>query len=220
MPKLRFSYLAASVPAVFLMALLVLPLTPNAQPAPAAETAAPAAPGAATVPSGIYQLDPSHASVTFKINHLGFSRYTGRFDKMEAMLNFDNATPEKSELNVTVYPNSVDTNNAKLEEELRGDKWLNVIKFPRATFHSTKIERTGPTTGKVTGDFTMLGVTHTLVLDTTLIGAGENLFFKKPVIGFSATGALRRSDYGFSNMLPMVGDDVTLEIEAEFDKAE
>jgi polyisoprenoid-binding protein YceI len=171
-------------------------------------------------PSGVYEIDPNHASVTFKIMHMGFSRYTGRFDKLEGTLNFNNASPEQSSLDVTVYPNSVDTNNAKLEEELRGDKWLNVIKYPRATFHLTKIERTGPTTGKVTGELTLMGMTHSLVLDATLIGTGDNFFTKKPVLGISAVGTLKRSDFGFNNMIPMVGDDVTLEIEAEFDKTE
>src|SRR5580693_2262970 len=89
---------------------------------------------AKTAVSGAYQMDPNHASVTFKINHLGFSHYTGRFDKMEGTLNYNSAAPEQSALNVTVYPNNVDTNNAKLEEELRGDNWFNVIKYPRATF--------------------------------------------------------------------------------------
>ncbi|HEU0117394.1 MAG TPA: YceI family protein [Alphaproteobacteria bacterium] len=170
--------------------------------------------------SGAYKIDPNHASITFKILHLGFSRYTGRFDKMDGVVNFNSASPEQSSVDITIYPNSIDTNNAKLEEDLRNDKWFDVIKYPTATFRSTKVERTGPTTGKITGDFTLMGVTHTVVLDTTLIGAGENTFMKKPVIGFSATGTIRRSDYGLSNFIPMVSDDVTLEIEAEFDKAE
>lgn len=169
-------------------------------------------------PSGVYQIDPNHASVTFKIVHMGFSRYTGRFDKLEGTLNFNSAAPEQSSLDITVYPNSVDTNNAKLEEELRGDKWLDVIKYPRSTFHVTKIERTGPTTGKITGDLTLMGTTHSLILDATLVGTGDNFFSKKPVIGVSAIGTMKRSDFGFSNMIPMVGDEVTLEIEAEFDK--
>src|ERR1700722_7334641 len=175
---------------------------------------------AKTIPSGAYSLDPNHASVTFKINHLGFSRYTGRFDKLEGTLNYNSAQPELSSLDVTVYPNSIDTNNVKLEEELRGDKWFDVIKYPRATFHATKIERTGATTGKVTGDFSLMGKTHSVTLDTTLVGAGDNPMLKKPVVGFSATGVIHRSDYGLSNFIPMVGDDVTLEIEAEFDKAD
>lgn len=201
MSRLRFLSLA--------LALVLLPLAARAEAVDPKD-----------MPPGAYQLDSNHTSITFKINHLGFSRYTGRFDKMEGMLGFDNAAPEKSSLDITIYPNSVDTNNAKLEEELRGENWLNVIKFPRATFHATKIERTSSTTGKVTGDFTFLGVTHTLILDTTLVGSGTRPMDSKKVLGFSATGSFKRSDYGFQNLLPMLGDDVTLEIETEFDKAE
>ncbi|MDX2027397.1 MAG: YceI family protein [Alphaproteobacteria bacterium] len=176
---------------------------------------------AAPAASGAYQLDNSHASITFKINHLGFSRYTGRFDKMEGTLNFNSEAPEKSAVDVTIYPNSVDTNNVKLEEELRSsDKGFDVIKHPRATFRSTKVERTSPTTGKVTGDFTFMGVTHPVTLDVTLIGSGAHPMNKKPVIGFSASGSFKRSDYGYTAFLPMVGDEVSLQIEAEFNKAE
>jgi polyisoprenoid-binding protein YceI len=170
--------------------------------------------------SGMYEMDASHASITFKINHLGFSRYTGRFDKMEGTLNFDAATPEKSSLDVTIYPNSINTNNVKLEEELRGDKWFDVIKYPRAIFHATKIERTSSTTGKITGDFTFMGVMHTVTLDAVLIGNGKHPMNGKQVLGFSATSILHRSDYKLSNFLPMIGDDVTLEIEAEFDNVQ
>jgi polyisoprenoid-binding protein YceI len=179
-----------------------------------------AEPDLKAVPSGTYQLDPNHTSITFKINHLGFSYYTGRFDKMEGTLNYNSAAPEQSALQVTIYPNSIDTNNGKLEEELRTDKWFNVIQYPRAAFQSMKIERTGPTTGKLTGEFTLMGQTHELALDVTLVGAGENMMLKKPVLGFSAVGTLKRSDYGLTNLIPLVGDDVKLEIEAEFDKVD
>jgi len=173
-----------------------------------------------TAPYGLYKIDPDHTSVTFKINHLGYSHYTGRFDRIEGYMNFNNNIPEQSNINITVYPNSIDTNNPKLEEDLRGDKWFNVIKFPRATFRSNHIERTGATTGKVTGDFTFLGIQRPLTLDVTFIGTGTNLFSKHQVLGFSAVGTFDRSDYGMSNLLPMLGNEVVLEIETEFDKDE
>jgi polyisoprenoid-binding protein YceI len=236
--ELLVNYLAR-----FLLILLMMPIAacslmhPTAAPviaSPDASTTAPAAspatttavtkpasaPASAQAPSGIYQLDPAHASVTFKVNHLGFSRYTGRFDKLEGVLSLNTATPTDSSLEVTVETSSIDTNNQKLEEDLRNDKWFNVIAFPRATFISKDIKLTSPTTAKVTGDFTLLGQTHSLILDVTLIGQGTNSFIGKPVVGFTATGSFHRSDYGLSNLLPLVGDDVTLEIEAEFDKAE
>ncbi len=171
-------------------------------------------------PSGAYNMDQSHTSVVFKITHLGFSHYTGRFDKAEGTLNYNASSPGQSSLDVTIFPNSVNVNSLKLEEELRGDKFFDVIKFQRATFHATKIELTGAASGKVTGDFTLHGVTKPLTLDVTLVGTGSHPFTKKQVLGFSATGTIHRSDFGITNLVPMVGDDVTIQIDTEFDKAE
>jgi len=171
-------------------------------------------------PYGLYKIDPDHTSVTFKINHLGFSHYTGRFDRVEGVMNFNSNAPEQSNLDVIVYPNSINTNNPKLEEDLRGAQWFNVIQYPRAIFHSTRIDRTGPMTGKVKGDFTLLGIKRNLTLDVTFIGTGTNMMDKKQVLGFSAIGTFDRSDFGMSNLLPMLGNEVVLEIEAEFDRAD
>ena len=171
-----------------------------------------------TIPSGVYALDPNHASIVFRVLHLGFSRYTGRFDKFDAKLDFDSVNPENSKLDVTINPNSVNTNNAKLEEELKAEPYFNTVKFPAMTFVATKIERTGDTTGKITGDFTMLDVTQSVTLDTTFIGGGEHPMKKTPTLGFSATGSLKRSAFGLQKLIPMVGDDVSFEIQAEFMK--
>lgn len=170
------------------------------------------------IPSGVYALDPNHASITFRVLHLGFSRYTGRFDKFDATLDFDSANPENSKLDVIINPNSVNTNNAKLEEELKAEPYFNTVKFPAMTFVATKIERTGDTTGTITGDFTMLGVTRSVTLDATFIGGGEHPMMKKPTLGFSATGSLKRSAFGLEKLIPMVGDDVTFDVQAEFNK--
>jgi polyisoprenoid-binding protein YceI len=204
----------------------ILALGPTALPAQAvgAPMSIPPAPNATTdyqaAPSGAYTMDPAHTSITFKILHMGFSHYTGRFDRMDGTLNFDSQNPANSALDVTIDTNSVDTNNAKLEEELRGENFFNVIKFPTATFKSDKITVTGPTTGTITGTLTMLGQTHEITLDATLVGAGTHMMTKKQVLGFSAVGTFKRSDFGFNNLIPIVGDDVTLQLESEFDKAE
>ncbi|MDR3450984.1 MAG: YceI family protein [Alphaproteobacteria bacterium] len=169
---------------------------------------------------GAYTLDPSHTSITFKLNHVGFSHFTGRFDKMEGHATFDAAAPEKSTLDVTVNTASIDTNVGELDESLQTENWFDAMKFPAATFHATKIVRTGPRSAKITGDFTLHGITHTLTLDTVLVGAGKMPMIGKQVMGFSASTKFNRSLYGISNGEPMVGDEVTLQIETEFDKDE
>lgn len=178
------------------------------------------------MPAGLYVLDDSHASLTWKVSHLGLSNYTARFTKMTADLTFDPAAPENSALAVTVDPMSIRTDfpgaaEKDFDKELATDKsWFNAGEFPSIKFVSKKIERTGENTGKLHGDLTLLGVTKPLTLDVTFNGA----MIKKPfsevaALGFSAHGVLKRSEWGFSTYVPTIGDDVELLIETEFHKA-
>jgi polyisoprenoid-binding protein YceI len=172
----------------------------------------------AAMPGGVYVLDNRHTSITFKISHLGFSHFTGRFDKVEGSFDFNPQSPLESLVDVTIYPGSIDTNDAELDEDLRGENWFDTLKFPRAAFHATQIDVTGENRARITGDFSMHNITHRLVLDAVVVGAGDVPFSNAHVIGFSASGEFDRSDYGISNLEPMVGDEVTLQIETEFDK--
>lgn len=182
-----------------------------------------AKPAAIDVPAGTYKLDPTHASLTWKVSHLGLSNYTARFAKFDATLDFDPAAMAKSKLSVTIDPKSIRTDypfadtkdfNKKLAEDA---EYFNANAHPEITFTSTSVEMTGDKTAKVTGDMTLLGVTKPVTLDVTLNG-GMKLqpFAKKPAVGFSATTTIKRSEFGFTKLVPVVADDVTLLIEAEF----
>lgn len=176
------------------------------------------------IPSGTYALDKGHASVTWKVMHLGLSNYTARFADMDATLELDAAAPEKSTVSVTINPASVRTDYPFTDKEdfdkklSEGADWFNSTVFPTITFASTKLEQLTPTTGKLTGDLTLLGVTKPVTLDVILNGAKEHPFSKKPSVGVSASGMIKRSDWGFSNAIPMIGDEVQLLIEVEFNK--
>ena len=165
--------------------------------------------------SGTYSIDPTHTNVLFSLSHLGFSNYYGRFDTIAGNLVFDAKDPEKSKLDVTIDVASIDTNNEKLQGELKGPQWFDAAKFPTATFTSTSIEKLSPTSGKVTGNLTLHGVTKPVTLDVTLNGAGSNPIMKVEELGFSAKTTISRSDFGVSQYVPMVGDNVTLIIESE-----
>jgi polyisoprenoid-binding protein YceI len=167
-------------------------------------------------PAGVYALEKNHASITFKVMHMGFAAYTMRFNDFDAKLNLDPKKPEASAVNVTINPASLDSNNPKLTEHVSTPDFLDVAKYPTITFASTGIEKTGPNTGKITGNLTLLGVTKPIVLDATFNGGGTHPMMKKHDIGFSATTAFKRSDFGVSGYIPMVGDEVTATIEAEF----
>lgn len=168
------------------------------------------------VSSGVYALDKGHASILFKINHLGFSMYHGRFDNFDATLNFDAKNPEASKVEVSIDLASINTNSAKLQDELKGEKVFDVAANPKATFRSLRTTKTGADSGTMIGELTLRGVPKPVTLEVRFHGGGLHPFTKKPVLGFNATGVIKRSEWGIKEWLPMVGDDVAIEIEAEF----
>ena len=191
--------------------------------------AAMAAPGVtstkpADLPAGHYVLDKTHASLTAKLTHMGFSHYTLRFTKLDASFTYDPKAPEASKITVTVDPASIDTSTGadafglKFNKELVGDGWLETAKYPTITFVSTKVDIGDGHTGKVTGDLTFHGVTKPVVLDVTFNGVGGSFAPLSVKTGFSASTTIKRSEFGVSKYVPMVSDDVVLNIEVEFDK--
>ncbi len=166
--------------------------------------------------SGNYKLDPSHTNVIFKISHLGYSQYIGRFNDIQGTLNFDSNNIANSDLTVSIDPDSVDVNHRKLEGELKGAKYFNTETFPDITFIATSIKPTGPTTGIITGDLNFHGVTRPVQLQAKFNGGGKFPFTGTPVLGFSATTTIKRSDFGVTESIPLVGDEVALEIQTEF----
>ncbi|WP_165185384.1 YceI family protein [Caulobacter soli] len=204
-------------------------------PPTAKQTEAPAAPAAAApaadkfvmpkVPAGDYTLDPTHASLEFKVNHLGFSHYTARFTTFDAKLKFDPANPSASSVEATIDPKSLLLNAppAGFKDELTGKNWLDAGQYPTITFRSTKVEVTGANTAKITGDFTLHGVTKPVVLDATFNGGYEGFSMDPHArVGFSAHGTFKRSDFGVAAGIPAPGttmgvsDAVEFSIETEF----
>ena len=104
------------------------------------------------LPAGTYKLDHNHANITFKISHLGFSNYVGRFNDFDATLELNPTAPEQSKLSASINPDSIDTNNKTLEATLRGTDYFNTLKFPIISFTATKLRQTSTNAGTMTGD--------------------------------------------------------------------
>ena len=202
------------------MTISLKPLLVAAAFAFAAPVLAQAAP--LNVPAGEYVVDPTHASLTWKIRHLGLSNYTARFSTYDAVINLNPADPTKSSVTVTIDPTTVRTDFPFPEKEdfdkVIAEKFLKASQHPKITFQSTGLKATGATTGQLTGNLTFLGVTKPVTLDVVLNGAKEHPMKKTPVLGFSATGTFKRSDFGSTDLQGPLGDDIQLLIEAEFNK--
>ncbi len=170
--------------------------------------------------SGAYTLDPEHAYITFSFDHMGFSKTRARFDDISATLTFDSLNPGQASLAITLNPASINTNVAKFDELLKSKDFFDVEKFPEVTFHSSEIFFTSDTTAEVPGTLTLHGVSSPMVLYVTLYGAGKNWVSGKYTLGFSAKATVNRSTFGLKNLLALTGDEVTIEIDAEFILAE
>ncbi len=172
----------------------------------------------ARVPTGRYELDPHHWSVTFDVDHFKYSRFTMRFDRAKAQLDWNPGGLEQSAVAVTIDAASVDTNVPLLDKMVKGSDMFDVSRYPDIRFVSTRFERTGESHGTLTGDLTIHGTTQPVTLDVTFNGFAPDPLTKQDTLGFSAEGRFSRAKFGLSTWYPAVGDDVHVRIQAEFVK--
>jgi polyisoprenoid-binding protein YceI len=177
-------------------------------------------------PAGAYYMDKAHTSLTFRVNHLGFSHYTARFSRVDGQMAFDPEHPASMHVDASIDVTSLELNTppAGFHDQLMSPAWFGAASFPQMTFHSTKVELTGPHAARVTGDLSFHGVTRPVTLEVTYNGGWPPNSFDPggARIGFSAHGVLQRSAFGLSTGIPAPGtsmgvsDDVDIAIETEF----
>ena len=177
------------------------------------------------VPAGAYTLDKPHTSLIFRVSHMTFSSFTGRFTNIAAKLDFDPVHLANSRVSVTIDPRSISSDNAPsgFLEMLSGKDWLGAEQFPQITFRSKSIDVTGANTLRIRGELTLHGVTRPITLDASYNGgyAGQPMD-PHARIGVSARGKFKRSDFGVSIGIPApgsnlgVGDEVEMVFESEF----
>ncbi len=160
-----------------------------------------------------YVIDPAHSSVEFNIRHF-FSKVTGRFQKFEGTLSVDRDAMEKSEIKASIETSSIDTNQSKRDDHLRGADFFDVVKHPKMTFQSKSWKKTGENEFEVTGDLTLHGITKSVVLSVKNLGFGEGM--KGAYLsGWEAHAKIKRSDFNMTYGGPAVGDEVEIEINIE-----
>lgn len=163
-----------------------------------------------------YALDPAHTSATFKIEHLGISWVSGRFNDVAGKCAIDKADPAQCTFKVTIKATSIDTNQPQRNEHLRSKDFFDVKQFPEMTFKSTSVKKASDADAvyEVTGDFTMHGVTKPV---TFVLRGGKEAEFPKGTqrIGFFTEFTLKRSDYGMDKMPTAIGDAVKITVSFE-----
>ena len=167
-----------------------------------------------------WQIDPSHSAIGFSVRHMVVSKTRGRFTKWSGQIRFDAKNPAASSVEVTLDPASIDTADAQRDAHLRSADFLEVEKFPTASFRSTKVEEVESGVYRVTGDLTVHGVTKSVILDVVYEGTGKDPWGGERA-GFSGSTTIDRKDFGlrWNQALEtggvLVGDKVELMLEIE-----
>ena len=178
---------------------------------------------ATTLPTGTWNVDPSHSRVGFCVKHLGISNVRGEFHDLDGQ--FVIAEDDTATASGTVKVASIDTHEGGRDGHLKSADFFDADTYPEITFQSTSITATNEDTYEITGDLTMHGVTKPITL-TAEIGGSDTDMYGNTRIGLEATAELSRSDYamkfnaalGSGNML--VSDKVTLDLDIQAVKAE
>lgn len=162
-------------------------------------------------------LDPQHTHVMFSVMHLGLARTHGTFDRVEGRAVVDRNRPESAVVEVMIDVASLDSGLDARDANLMGGSWFDAEDHPRMSFTATGFDPSGEAAGLLTGDLTLRGVTRPVMLEVTYNGsAGDPFSSRKTRHGFTATGMIRRSDFGMDFGLDFVGDEITLTIDTEF----
>jgi polyisoprenoid-binding protein YceI len=170
----------------------------------------------ASAQSSTWTIDKNHAQTNFKIRHMGVSEVRGSISGVAGTIVWNEKDLSKSSVEATIDTNTVSTNNDGRDKDLKSDHYFNVEKFPTMTFKSTSVSRVN---GKlqVVGDLTLAGVTKSVTLDVDGPTAPQKGMGGKMVIGLSATGSIKRSDFNFAPKMPAIalGDEVQITIDVE-----
>ena len=162
-----------------------------------------------------YEIDIEgmHAAIQFRIIHLGYSVLTGRFNDFGGSFTWDKDNPGASSVNVTIQTASLDSNHAERDKHLREADFLDVEKYPEATFKSTSYNGDA-SAGKLDGILTLHGVSKPITIDIEFIGEGDDPWGGYRA-GFEGNVTLRRSDFGMMYDLGPRSDEMELDLYIE-----
>jgi polyisoprenoid-binding protein YceI len=172
-----------------------------------------------------WQIDPAHSQIQFAVRHMMISTVRGEFEKFGGTIDFDPEHPERSEISVRIETASINTRQTDRDNHLRSADFFHAEEHPVILFEGTRVEQTGPKTGRVVGDLTIRGVTREVVLDVEYAGMARSPWGATSA-GFSATTSIDRKEWGltWNQALEtggvLVGDKIKVSVELEIVKQE
>jgi polyisoprenoid-binding protein YceI len=171
-------------------------------------------PMAARAAEAPFVIDTSHTQTTFTIDRFGFTTIIGAFGKSSGTIFLDEAAPDKSRVEAVVEIGTLWAGDATREDHIKGPRWLNAAANPTASFKSTKVTVTGKDTATVEGDLTLMGKTLPQTFEVKLNKLAVTPNNNKKTAGFTITGVISRKAFGSVGAANLIGDAVSVRIEA------
>lgn len=168
----------------------------------------------------VWTIDKAHSDIFFTVRHLVITKVRGRFLEWDGKLTLDEQDWSKSHVEVSIDAASISTNDEKRDGHLKSADFLDVEKFPKLTFKSTKVEKASGDKLKVTGDLTIRDVTKSVTLDVELLGKAKDPWGNNK-IAFNGKVAIEREEYGakWNQALEagglLVGKEVDIDLELQ-----
>jgi polyisoprenoid-binding protein YceI len=162
-----------------------------------------------------YKADPVHSFVVFDVHHLGAGYVYGTFGGPEGAVTFDPADLTKMALDLSVDVDSLDTRNGNRDKDLKGPDFFDAKQFPKLTFKSTAVKKTGDNTIDLTGDLTVKGVTKSITVPIEYTGTGKGMQGETRV-GLRADFKINRADFNMTaDPEPIVGNEIHIIVAIE-----
>ncbi len=156
----------------------------------------------------------AHASINFKIKHLGYSWLTGRFDKFSGKFSYDATNISASKIEVNVDTSSINSNHAERDKHLKSDDFLDVSAFANAKFVSTSVTEKTKGEFTVAGVLTLHGISKNIIIDAQSVGEGKDPWGGYRA-GFSGTTTLALTDFAIKMNLGPASSHVQLALHIE-----
>src|SRR5207253_6872052 len=116
----------------------------------------------------------SHSDIVFKVKHLMISTVSGLFRTFDATLDIDENDFTNARVTFEADTASVDTKNEQRDGHLKSDDFFNAEQYPKMTFKSTSIERTGGDEYRLKGDLTIRDITKPIELKVEYTGSTKD----------------------------------------------
>ena len=168
-------------------------------------------------------IDPAHTEVNFTVRHMMISNVRGQFQKLSGTIEFDEANPAATTVDVQIEAASVNTKEEKRDAHLKSPDFFDAAQYPYLIFKSRRVEVTDASHARLTGDLTIRDVTKEVALEVEYNGSAKSPWGTINA-GFSAKTSLNRKDWGLTWNVALetggilVGDQVNISIELEIVK--